>query len=67
MVLVGNYGFFVWGKIVVKVVYYSKVLEVVVEMVYFILQINFQALCLKDLFIRKYYECKYGVNVYYGQ
>ena len=67
MVLVGNHGPFAWGKTAAKAVYNSKVLEVIAEMAHLTLQINPNALRLKDSLIKKHYERKHGKDSYYGQ
>ncbi|NEW77889.1 MAG: L-ribulose-5-phosphate 4-epimerase [Gelidibacter sp.] len=67
MVLIGNHGPFTWGKDASKAVYNSKVLEVVAQMAYLTLQINPNALRLKDSLIKKHYERKHGKDSYYGQ
>ncbi|WP_394775852.1 L-ribulose-5-phosphate 4-epimerase [Flavobacterium sp.] len=67
MVLIGNHGPFAWGKNAAKAVYNSKVLEVVAEMAYLTLQINPNALRLKDSLIKKHYNRKHGKDSYYGQ
>jgi len=67
MVLIGNHGPFTWGKDATKAVYNSKVLEVVAQMAYLTLQINPNALRLKDSLIKKHYERKHGKDSYYGQ
>lgn len=67
MVLLGNHGPFTWGKHAEKAVYNSKVLEELARMAYLTLQINPQALRLKESLIRKHYERKHGKDAYYGQ
>ena len=67
MVLIGNHGPFAWGKTAAKAVYNSKVLETVAQMAYLTLQINPNAVRLKDALIKKHYERKHGKNAYYGQ
>lgn len=67
MVLIGNHGPFTWGKDAAKAVYNSKVLEVVAQMAYLTLQINPNALRLKDSLIKKHYDRKHGKDAYYGQ
>jgi L-ribulose-5-phosphate 4-epimerase len=67
MVLVGSHGPFTWGKDASKAVYNSRVLEEVAKMAYLTLQINPNALKLKEALIRKHYERKHGANAYYGQ
>ena len=67
MILIGNHGPFAWGKNADKAVYNSKVLEVVAEMAYLTLQINPNALRLKDSLIKKHFDRKHGGNSYYGQ
>ncbi|GHA25741.1 L-ribulose-5-phosphate 4-epimerase [Salinimicrobium marinum] len=67
MVLIGNHGPFTWGKDAAKAVYNSKVLEEVARMAFLTLQINPEALRLKDSLIKKHYERKHGKNAYYGQ
>jgi len=67
MVLVGSHGPFTWGKDASKAVYNSRVLEEVAKMAYLTLQINPNALRLKEALIRKHYERKHGANAYYGQ
>ena len=67
MVLLGNHGPFTWGKNAAKAVYNSKVLEELARMAYLTLQINPNALRLKDALINKHYERKHGKNAYYGQ
>lgn len=67
MVLVGNHGPFTWGENASKAVYNSKVLETIAQMAYITLQINPNALRLKDSLIKKHYERKHGKNAYYGQ
>lgn len=67
MILIGNHGPFAWGKDASKAVYNSKVLETVAQMAMLTLQINPNALRLKDSLIKKHYERKHGKNAYYGQ
>jgi L-ribulose-5-phosphate 4-epimerase len=67
MVLIGNHGPFAWGKTAAKAVYNSKVLEVIAEMAHLTLQINPNALRLKNSLIKKHYERKHGKDSYYGQ
>jgi L-ribulose-5-phosphate 4-epimerase len=67
MVLVGSHGPFTWGKDASKAVYNSRVLEEVAKMAYLTLQINPNALRLKEALVRKHYERKHGANAYYGQ
>ncbi|MDP5229139.1 MAG: L-ribulose-5-phosphate 4-epimerase [Cellulophaga sp.] len=67
MVLIGNHGPFAWGENAAKAVYNSKVLEVIAQMAYVTLQINSNALRLKDALIKKHYERKHGESSYYGQ
>jgi L-ribulose-5-phosphate 4-epimerase len=67
MVLVGSHGPFTWGKDASKAVYNSKVLEEIAKMAFLTLQINPDALRLKEALIRKHYERKHGANAYYGQ
>lgn len=67
MVLIGNHGPFTWGDNAEKAVYNSKVLEVVAQMAYVTLQINPNALRLKDALIKKHYNRKHGKDSYYGQ
>ncbi|WP_235299404.1 L-ribulose-5-phosphate 4-epimerase [Portibacter marinus] len=67
MILVGNHGPFTWGKDANAAVYHSKILEVIAEMAYRTLQINPEAVPLKDSLIQKHYERKHGKDAYYGQ
>jgi L-ribulose-5-phosphate 4-epimerase len=67
MVLVGSHGPFTWGRDASKAVYNSRVLEEVAKMAYLTLQINPNALKLKEALIRKHFERKHGANAYYGQ
>jgi len=67
MVLVGSHGPFTWGRDASKAVYNSRVLEEVAKMAYLTLQINPNALRLKEALIRKHFERKHGANAYYGQ
>lgn len=67
MVLLGNHGPFSWGKTAAKAVYNSKVMEELAHMAYLTLQINPEALRLKDALINKHYQRKHGKNAYYGQ
>ena len=67
MVLLGNHGPFTWGENAAKAVYNSTILEAVAQMAYLTLQINPQALRLKDSLIKKHHDRKHGKNAYYGQ
>lgn len=67
MVLIGSHGPFTWGNTAAKAVYNSKVLEELAKMAAITLQINPQALSMKDALIKKHYERKHGKNAYYGQ
>lgn len=67
MVLIGNHGPFAWGKNAAKAVYNSKVMEEISRMAYLTLQINPNALRLKDALIKKHFERKHGKDAYYGQ
>lgn len=67
VVLVKNYGFFIWGKDVMEVVYNVVVLEEVVMMVLNIeFLINYIVKVMLIDLIEKYFKRKYGLNVYYG-
>lgn len=65
-VIVVGYVFFFWGKNVEDVVYNVVVLEEIFVMVFVICLFNSGIKIQFELF-DKYYLCKYGVNVYYGQ
>ncbi|WP_339714191.1 L-ribulose-5-phosphate 4-epimerase [uncultured Kriegella sp.] len=67
MVLLGNHGPFTWGETAAKAVYNSKVLEAVAQMACLTLQINPEALRLKDSLIKKHHDRKHGKDAYYGQ
>lgn len=67
MVLLGNHGPFTWGENAAKAVYNSTILEAVAQMAYLTLQINPQALRLKDSLIKKHHNRKHGKDAYYGQ
>ncbi|SDM28103.1 L-ribulose-5-phosphate 4-epimerase [Kriegella aquimaris] len=67
MVLLGNHGPFTWGENAAKAVYNSTILEAVAQMAYLTLQINPQALRLKDSLIKKHHDRKHGKDAYYGQ
>lgn len=67
MILVGNHAPFTWGATVAKAVYNSAVCEQVAKMAYLTLQINSQALPLKDALKKKHFERKHGNDAYYGQ
>lgn len=67
MILVGNHAPFTWAKTADKAVYNSGVLEEVAKMALFTLQINSEALRLKEALIKKHYERKHGSGAYYGQ
>jgi L-ribulose-5-phosphate 4-epimerase len=67
MVLVGNHAPFTWGKTAEKAVYNAAVLEELAKMAMLTLQINSNALPLKDALIKKHFERKHGPNSYYGQ
>jgi L-ribulose-5-phosphate 4-epimerase len=67
MVLVGSHGPFAWGDSAAKAVYNSKVLEVLAEMAFLTLNINPNALRMKEVLIQKHYDRKHGKDAYYGQ
>ncbi|NHF58481.1 L-ribulose-5-phosphate 4-epimerase AraD [Flavobacteriaceae bacterium TP-CH-4] len=67
MILVGSHGPFTWGTTVGKAVYHSAVCEEVAKMAYLTLQINPDALPLKDTLKRKHFDRKHGKDAYYGQ
>jgi L-ribulose-5-phosphate 4-epimerase len=67
MVLVGNHAPFTWGKTAEKAVYNAAVLEELAKMAMLTLQINSNALPLKDALIKKHFERKHGPISYYGQ
>lgn len=67
MILVGNHAPFTWGATVAKAVYNSAVCEEVAKMAYLTLQINSQAIPLKDALKKKHFERKHGNDAYYGQ
>jgi len=67
MVLVGNHAPFTWGKSAEKAVYNAAVLEELAKMAMLTLQINSNALPLKDALIKKHFERKHGPDSYYGQ
>jgi L-ribulose-5-phosphate 4-epimerase len=67
MVLVGNHAPFTWGKTAEKAVYNAAVLEELAKMAMLTLQINSNALPLKEALIKKHFERKHGPDSYYGQ
>jgi L-ribulose-5-phosphate 4-epimerase len=67
MVLVGNHGSFTWGLDAQKSVYNNRVLEEIAELAFMTLNLNPNAMRLKDSLIQKHYDRKHGVNSYYGQ
>lgn len=67
MVLVAGHGPFTWGNTVEKAVYNSVILEELAKMAFLTLQINPEAIPLKESLIRKHYERKHGPDAYYGQ
>ncbi|MGB5668033.1 MAG: L-ribulose-5-phosphate 4-epimerase [Maribacter sp.] len=67
MVLIGCHAPFTWGETAAKAVYNSAVCEEVAKMAYLTLQINPDALPLKDALKKKHYERKHGKDAYYGQ
>ena len=67
MVLVGNHGSFTWGLDAQKSVYNNRVLEEIAELAFMTLNLNPNAMRLKDSLIQKHYDRKHGLNSYYGQ
>ena len=67
MMLVGNHGPFTWGKNSKKAVYNAAVLEQIAKLAWLTIQINPDALRLKEELINKHYERKHGPGSYYGQ
>lgn len=65
-IVVYQYGLFVWGKDVYEVVYNVVVMEEVVCMVWIVCGINLQLQFIDSWLMNKYFQCKYGLNVYYG-
>lgn len=67
MILLQNHGPFTWGKDAAQSVYNAAVLEEIARMAHLTLQINADAVVLKDSLCRKHFERKHGKDAYYGQ
>jgi L-ribulose-5-phosphate 4-epimerase len=67
MVLVACHGPFTWGKNAAKAVYNATVLEELAKMAYLTLQINPNAVEIKQSLKDKHYFRKHGSGAYYGQ
>ncbi len=67
MILLQNHGPFTWGKDAEKSVYNAAVLEEIARLAHLTLQINADAVILKDTLRVKHFERKHGKDAYYGQ
>jgi L-ribulose-5-phosphate 4-epimerase len=67
MMLLGNHAPFTWGKNSIKAVYNAALLEQIAKLAWLTIQINPDALRLKEELINKHYERKHGPGSYYGQ
>ena len=67
MMLVGSHAPFTWGETAAQALYNSVVCEEVAKMAFLTLQINPDALPLKDALKKKHFERKHGKDAYYGQ